>query len=358
MADIFDKSVEEKMPELRVAFVPEQVNLPFQMAEELGYFADEGIKVIQRIVPEGTGKLLSLLEDGEIDLALTVTDGFIAGKAKGRNVQLHGTYVSSPLVWAVVTAGQSTLSCMEDLKGLGRKVKFGVSRIGSGSHTMGVYAGSILGLHARDLEFVVANNLEGLKRGANNGDYDAFLWEVFTTKPFFDSGEVKQIGAVSTPWPAFSFVGPLNPKIPEDASEKGAGDRWIASAEDVKSKFFPALERATQLFSAPTSQQVSSDRIVADFGHRKEDADLWLTRAKYNCSSTKEKFDTEEGEIESSGSDKALALTPPTGARDAAFPVYRMHYEDSVEILRSVGLVPAEYLASALWKDSTIATVK
>ena len=29
---------------------------------------------------------------------------------------------------------------------------------------------------------------------------DVFMWETFTTKPFHDSGEVKRVGDITTPW--------------------------------------------------------------------------------------------------------------------------------------------------------------
>ena len=41
------------------------------------------------------------LSAGEIDLALTVTDAFMVAKSNGRKVRLQGTFVESPLVWAV-----------------------------------------------------------------------------------------------------------------------------------------------------------------------------------------------------------------------------------------------------------------
>ena len=46
-------------------------------------------------------KPFSLPFSGEVDLAMTVTDAFMVGKANGRKVQLLGTFVESPLVWAV-----------------------------------------------------------------------------------------------------------------------------------------------------------------------------------------------------------------------------------------------------------------
>jgi ABC-type nitrate/sulfonate/bicarbonate transport system substrate-binding protein len=58
---------------------------------ESGIFEKYGLDVVFRIVPEGTGKLLDLVERKEVDLAIMVTDAFIAGKSNGREVTLLGT---------------------------------------------------------------------------------------------------------------------------------------------------------------------------------------------------------------------------------------------------------------------------
>ena len=112
--------------------VPEQVNIPIRIALERGLFQKWGLDVEYRLVPEGTGKMLDLLEKGELDVALTVTDGFIAGKSTGRKVKLCGTFVESPLTWGLVGNPHSKLN-ISDL------CRFGISRKGSGSHTMAFY---------------------------------------------------------------------------------------------------------------------------------------------------------------------------------------------------------------------------
>ena len=356
-----------EIPELVVAFVPEQVNVPFTLASELGFFRDEGIKVIPRVVPEGTGKMLSLLESGEVDLAVTVTDGFIAGRASGRNVQLHGTYVKSPLVWAIAAAGASQQVDLESLKATlgGNKLRIGISRIGSGSYTMGIYAASLIGLQTSDVEFVVANNLLGLKEGVNAGDFDVFLWESFTTKPSFDRGEVKRIGAVATPWPSFSFVGRGAERSKDQELEEnkpGAGGsltgadadvgavavpKWHANAEDIKTRFFPALQRAVALFMGQPNK--SSARIVKDFGHKAEDADLWLSRVQYNCVDGQVQDDKQASKDKEAEKDYINS--------NSNFGLSQSHYSTSVDILKSVGLVPEDFSVCTLWADSTIATL-
>jgi hypothetical protein len=134
-----------------------------------------------------------------------VTDGFIVGKANGRKVKLMGTFVDSPLVWAV--AGPPTpkghappgVAAALNPARLGRPCRFGISRLGSGSHTMAHYASSLHGISssssAQQPEFVVANNFAGLKAGVRDGSFDAFLWETFTTKPSIDAGEISLVSA-------------------------------------------------------------------------------------------------------------------------------------------------------------------
>ena len=63
-------------------------SLPIHLCLERGIFKKYGIDVDYRLVPEGTGAMLDKLESGDLDVALTVTDAFIAGKAKGRKIQL------------------------------------------------------------------------------------------------------------------------------------------------------------------------------------------------------------------------------------------------------------------------------
>ena len=114
----------------------------------------------------------------EADLAITVTDGFIAGQAAGFNVQLVGTYVDSPLTWAVSAHPASPYSTIEDMfqkKGYHSgshlasqpyicdymcnksslnvicvhnfctdTINVGISRLQSGSHTMSYYMADLL----------------------------------------------------------------------------------------------------------------------------------------------------------------------------------------------------------------------
>ena len=68
---------------------------------------------------------------------------------------------------------------------------------------------------------------------------------------------------------------------------------------------------------SPSQKKASSARIVQDFGHKADDADMWLSRVRYNCV---------EGVSQ--------------GIGEAPFSIDPNHYEKSLQIMKGVGLVP------------------
>jgi hypothetical protein len=126
------------------------------------------------VVPEGTGKMLDLIEQNAVDIAITVADGFIAGKGKGRNIQMCGTWVHSPLVWAIAGPSVSApnnkkFTTFEELKDFklnkNESIEFGISRMGSGSHTMAHYLAKLSAIPTASLDFEVLNDFPNLIKG-------------------------------------------------------------------------------------------------------------------------------------------------------------------------------------------------
>ena len=72
------------LKKLTLCGVHEQVNIPIIICQEQKIFEKHGLDVTFRIVPEGTGAILDLIDKEEVDIALCVTDAFIAGKSKGK----------------------------------------------------------------------------------------------------------------------------------------------------------------------------------------------------------------------------------------------------------------------------------
>jgi len=137
--------------------------------------------------------MIDMLEKNEVDIALTVCDALLVARSKGRKIQLSGTWVESPLVWAVAAHPQyATLSVKQLVQKQG-KLRVGISRLGSGSHTMANYLAMLHDIDSSLLDFHIANNIQGLREGIKNETFDIFLWETFTTKVYFDSGELVKV---------------------------------------------------------------------------------------------------------------------------------------------------------------------
>jgi hypothetical protein len=107
--------------------------------------------------------------------------------------------------------------------------------------------------------------------GAADDKFDLFLWETFTTKPFFDKRELYKMGEVETPWPAFVFASKIFAKT--------SHEQQISAA--IKNQLFPALFETAQIFKSSSSHKGSVDRIMKEFHHTKEDAEMWLSRVRY-----------------------------------------------------------------------------
>lgn len=195
------------LPCIRVGGVPEHFNLPWRLACADELFELHGVKVVWRDYELGTGALLSALRSGEIDVIIALTEGLISAistdclqsSSQQSSIRLLGTYVESPLCWAISTGAESRIENVEEL----RYQKIGISRLGSGSHLMSCVLASQRGWQQEDLHYEIEGSFKQLRESVNAQRTQAFMWETFTTKPFHDSHEVKRIGEITTPWSCF-----------------------------------------------------------------------------------------------------------------------------------------------------------
>ncbi|KAH7908338.1 periplasmic binding protein-like II [Hygrophoropsis aurantiaca] len=243
---------------LRVGYVREHFCSPLLQFNEI----DQGSTFTLVECPSGTGQLISKLTNDEIDIAIALTDPLIAGIAKGSTAyKLVGSYVTSPLKWAVITGKDSTYNEIQDLKG----TTLGISRNGSGSQTMAYVMAKQNNWRTDDLKFQINNDIRGLIDSVNDGSTSAFMWEWFTTKPFVDAGEVRFIGAVPTPWPSWLI----------------AAHPTRAPASDVKS-FLAGLTKHVKEFASPEARAGPSVEFVKrTFGYPEEDVKAWMKNVSY-----------------------------------------------------------------------------
>jgi cyclopropane fatty-acyl-phospholipid synthase-like methyltransferase/ABC-type nitrate/sulfonate/bicarbonate transport system substrate-binding protein len=242
---------------LRVAGVPEHFNEPWKICFEENLFLKQGINIEWHSVKEGTGAMINKLKSNEVDIIVALTEGLINDIANGSDIRLIGTYVQSPLVWSVSTGKNSIFNSIEDLKG----EKFGISRYQSGSHLMSCVLASQYGWKQSDIQFVINHNFDNLRKSVNDNTTAAFMWEYFMQKPFYDKGEIRQIGQIITPWPCFMI-----------ATTKDIISQHLNHIE----KMFIALQNACLIFR--TNSINSIERISKNFHLTEKDAQAWFDK--------------------------------------------------------------------------------
>ncbi|KAJ3922127.1 hypothetical protein F5877DRAFT_88415 [Lentinula edodes] len=228
---------------LRIGYVREHFSSPLlQFAE-----ADEGRTIALVECPSGTGQLISRLTKDEIDVAMQA-------------YKLVGSYVTTPLNWAVITGKDSKYEKISDLK----DSIIGISRLGSGSQTMAYVMGFQQGWPSESMNFQVNNDIRGLIDSVNDHSTAAFMWEWFTTKPWLDSGEVRFIGSVPTPWP--SWLVAAQPSVNTEALKQ-----FLTTLSSYVRSFDSAESRATK----------NVNFIKSRFGYGEEDIEAWMKTVGY-----------------------------------------------------------------------------
>ncbi|KAF9436785.1 hypothetical protein BGZ76_002969 [Entomortierella beljakovae] len=266
---------------LRVGFVPEHFSSPLHMAVELGFFEKEGVVVERVCCPSGTGEMTAKLIDGSLDVAIALTEGLLAGIAKGHDAyKIIGTYVKSPLCWAISVGYNSKHVDRKSLE----NGAIGISRIGSGSHIIPFVLADQEGWlkdnsstdtnnndNKSPFEFKVLNTFQHLRDSVNDGSTDAFLWEKFTTKPYHDSKEVRLVDTITPPWPAFMIA----------ASTRHLPSSTDAQKESTLSRFLKGLSAATQHFVNPENYDESIAFVQQKMSYNQQDVKDWFNGVRY-----------------------------------------------------------------------------
>lgn len=258
------------MANLKVAYVPEHFSTPLFFANDEKYFAAKNISVEFVPVPEGTGRLIKLVSSKEVDIAIGLTEGFIADVAKGNGAyQIVDTYVKSPLCWAISSGNpRNDIQKPDDLQGK----TIGVSRIGSGSYIMSYVLGLQLNFQEPYFnDFKVCSNFKTLRESVNHKTEDvslysdAFMWEHFTSKKYYDNGEIKKIGEIYTPWPSWVI------SVNQETLKSKTNDikNFLVSVNQGIHHFLENPEKATKWISD-------------NLDYSEEDAQSWLKTVEFN----------------------------------------------------------------------------
>ncbi|CAK7203869.1 hypothetical protein SEUCBS139899_006618 [Sporothrix eucalyptigena] len=252
---------------LRVGYVPEHFSTPIHYAKT--HF---GLDAETIPYPSGTGHMITALRAGDIDVGIGLTEGWVAGLGKeaagAGGYQIVGTYVETPLCWAISSGiGRDSITSVADLKGS----KIGVSRIGSGSFVMGFVLADQQGWltegGAKPFEdTVVLNTFANLRAAVNSGEADFFMWEHFTSKRYYDNKEIKRVGEIYTPWSSWKIV----------------ASTAVVSSPDTEAQLqdlFGKLDQGIAHFNANPEESVKYISTALDYSE--EDAREWLKTVRF-----------------------------------------------------------------------------
>lgn len=261
---------------LKVGYVPEHFSTPIAFAQSKGFFTSRGLTVELIPYPSGSGHLIQSLEDNSLDIAIGLTEAFVRGIAQGKeNYKLVGTYVKSPLRWAVSTGFNREFTDKAELAGK----KIGVSRIGSGSYVMAYVLALQLGFKKPFFDgFPILSTFKNLRDSVNHKEgveaSDAFMWEYFTTKRYYDNKEVKYIGDIYTPWP--SWVINARTELVENKSKQ-------------ISDFLAAISEGIEYFNSHKEEAV--EYIFNNLDYSEEDAKEWIKTVEFQDSALVKSID-------------------------------------------------------------------
>lgn len=188
--------------------------------------------------------------------------------------------------WAISTGAQRPeITSVDSLKG----GKIGVSRIGSGSYVMGFVLADQHGWLSGDAsaaaaatsadggstpapyeDFVVLDTFERLRGAVNDGRADFFMWEHFTSKRYYDSGEIRRVGDIYTPWSSWKIV---------------ASTALVTGGDDKKEldprldDLFARLDRGIRHFNENPEEAVRY--ISTELDYSEADAREWLKTVRF-----------------------------------------------------------------------------
>jgi ABC-type nitrate/sulfonate/bicarbonate transport system substrate-binding protein len=174
------------------------------------------------------------------------------------------SYLCFLLGWALSAGKNSKHDSIDTLY----KTNVAISRYGSGSHIMAFVLADQrewLKKNEKPFDFTVLHNFKAMRDAVNDGSCDYFMWETFTTKPYHDSGEIKRIGQITPPWPAFLFA---------------AHTDLLASDKEGLKRVLGAIQRATQLFMDQKEDE-SVKHVMRILEYPEEDVRRWFKTVHY-----------------------------------------------------------------------------
>lgn len=244
-----------KMTSIKIGGVDEHFNLPWHLLWESGRLDELEIDLQWIDCLGGTGEMTKLLREGDLDMAVLLTEGIVMDILNESPSRILKVFVQSSLEWGVHVASDSD----KDLR-LEDRLTYAISREGSGSHLMALVYAKEKGISINRMNFVEVGSLAGALRAFEKKEVDVFFWEKFTTDPHCTSKKLKRIDTIPTPWPCFmiavnsSFykknIGAVEELVSEVLKEAAQFKKNEQAPKIVAERYGLTVERAEKWFDS------------------------------------------------------------------------------------------------------------
>lgn len=102
-----------------------------------------------------------------------------------------------------------------------------------------------------------------LRDGVNDKTVDFFMWEHFTSKRYYDNGEIKRVGEIYTPWSSWLIVASTS----------------VGETDPRLQGLFESLDKGVKHFLENEEEAVKYIYTALDYSE--EDAREWLKTVKF-----------------------------------------------------------------------------
>lgn len=109
-------------------------------------------------------------------------------------------------------------------------------------------------------EVVPIGDFAALRNSVNDGKADFFMWEHFTSKHYYDAGEIRRVGEIYTPWPSWMI-----------AARNSADKKLEDMAERINKGVIYFLEH----------QEEAVQHIASTMRYSEEDAREWMKTVEF-----------------------------------------------------------------------------
>lgn len=103
-----------------------------------------------------------------------------------------------------------------------------------------------------------------LREAVNDGTVDFFMWEHFTSKRYYDKGEIKKIGEIYTPWSSWKIVA---------RNDREVGERLP--------EVFEKLNQGVEYFLCHQEEVLTY--ISSELDYSRDDAREWLKTVRFSA---------------------------------------------------------------------------